>query len=80
MKILQGLLVTSLAALEFDTWNQPEENAFSWIEPKSRLRRDGDADDLNVLKFVERSKKPSPTLQNKVKQSQNQSRLQTKKM
>ena len=31
--------------------------AFSWIEPKSRLRREGDADDEKVLKFLDAKEK-----------------------
>merc|ERR1712176_729916 len=29
-------------------------DAFSWIEPKSRLRREGDADDEKVLKYLDK--------------------------
>jgi len=66
MKLLHGLILASstVTALEFlSSWNdQPDEDAFSWIEPKSRLRREGDADDEKVLQFVtereQRSKKP----------------------
>ena len=32
--------------------------AFAWLEPKSRLRREGDADDKNVLKFEEAKTEP----------------------
>jgi len=53
MKLFQSLLLaTSAAALEFTKWDQPDEDAFSWIEPKSRLRREGDADDNKVLQFL----------------------------
>ena len=43
--------VSQVTSLEFlSSWNdQPDEDAFSWIEPKSRLRREGDADDEKVL-------------------------------
>merc|ERR1712021_42965 len=65
-KLLHGLILASstVTALEFlSSWNdQPDEDAFSWIEPKSRLRHEGDADDEKVLQFVtereQRSKKP----------------------
>merc|ERR1712141_201879 len=53
MKLFRSLLiVSSAAALEFTKWDQPDEDAFSWIEPKSRLRREGDADDNKVLQFL----------------------------
>jgi len=68
MKLFHGLILASstVSALEFlSSWNdQPDEDAFSWIEPKSRLRREGDADDEKVLQFVsereQRSKKSPP--------------------
>lgn len=48
-----SLLATSAVSFDFEVWDQPNEDAFAWLEPKSRLRREGDADDEKVLKFEE---------------------------
>ena len=37
-------------------------SAFAWLEPKSRLRREGDADDQSVLAFEEQLANQSATL------------------
>ncbi|CBY18678.1 unnamed protein product [Oikopleura dioica] len=48
---LAGLLATTNASLDMTNLDMPNDDAFAWLEPKTRIRREGDQDDQQVKEF-----------------------------
>lgn len=59
------LLASSATAFDLEIWDEQNEDAFAWLEPKSRLRREGDADDQKVLLFEKKKEDNDIVLETK---------------